>query len=151
MIADKLKNNSLYRNIHPDFAKAFDFLEKAQNDFPEFGKYQIDGDKVFAVVQQYNTISAEDTKWEAHKKYIDIQYIHSGCEVIHWDTFENLPEGTEFDPDNDRYLYPGPDASRLELHGGRFAIFFPEDLHRPMEKYKDSEMITKIVVKVKVL
>ena len=151
MIADKLKNNALYRGVHPSFDLAFDFLEKAQKNFPEFGRYELDGDNVFAVVQQYPSISAEKTNWEAHKKYIDIQYIHSGCEVIHWDTIENLPEGISFDANNDRYLYPGPDASRIEVHAGRFAIFYPEDLHRPMEQNKESEMITKIVVKVKVL
>jgi len=150
MIADKLKNSYLYKNVHPGFEKAFEFLEKAQIEFPEFGKYEIDGDKIFAVVQQYETIPAELTNWEAHKKYIDIQYIHSGCEVIHWDTIENLPEGTPFDNDKDRYLYPGPSASRMEIHAGRFAIYFPEDLHRPMEQNKESESITKIVVKVQV-
>ena len=148
MIVDVLKNNARYIGLHPGFAKAFAFLEAAQKELPEVGRYEIDGDKVYALVQQYNTVPSSDAKWEAHKKYIDIQFVHEGTEVIAWDSIENLPAGEPFDEAKDRYLYYGEDKSPVELHAGTFAIYFPEDLHRPKEQYKTSSPVTKIVIKV---
>lgn len=148
MIVDILKNSDRYAGLHPGFQQAFDFLKKAQQELPPVGRYDLDGDKVYALVQQYDTVPAEETKWEAHKKYIDIQFVHAGSEVIAWEPIENLPAGEIFDEAKDRYLYKAPGSSPVELHAGTFAIYFPEDLHRPKEQLKASCPVTKIVVKV---
>ncbi|MBQ4517075.1 MAG: YhcH/YjgK/YiaL family protein [Clostridia bacterium] len=148
MIVDVLKNNARYASLHPGFAKAFAFLEAAQKELPEVGRYEIDGDAVYAMVQQYDTVPAAETKWEAHKKYIDIQFIHAGTEVIAWDTIENLPEGTEYNETKDCFVFKGEGKSPVELNAGTFAIYFPEDLHKPKEQYKVASPVTKIVVKV---
>ncbi len=150
MIVDVLKNHARYDGLHSGFKKAFAFLEEAQKELPAVGRYELDGDKVYAMVQQYDTVSESETKWEAHKEYIDIQFVHAGCEVIAWDTIENLPSGEVFDDAKDRYLFKGEKKSPVELHAGTFAIYFPEDLHRPKEQYKKASPVTKIVVKVKV-
>ncbi len=149
MIVDVLKNSNFYTNVHPRFAKAFAFLEKAHAELPAEGRYEIDGDDIFAMVQKFNTVPTNETCWEAHKKYIDIQFIHSGTEIISWDNIVNVPEDATFDEVNDRYLYPGAAKSPIVLHSGTFGIFFPQDLHRPGELYKHSESVTKIVVKVR--
>lgn len=148
MIVDVLKNSGRYIGLNPGFSKAFAFLEAAQKELPEVGRHEIDGDKVYAIVQQYDTVPAAATKWEAHKKYIDIQFILSGTEIISWDTIENLPEGVTFNEEKDCFVYIGEDKNPVELHAGTFAIYFPEDLHRPKEQYKASSPVTKIVVKV---
>ena len=150
MILDVLQNSARYAQLHPGFAKAFAFLEDAQKELPPVGRYDLDGDNVYALVQQYDTIPAEETKWEAHKKYIDIQFVHAGAEIIAWDTIGNLPEGEAFDEAKDRYLYKAPTKSPLELAAGTFAIFYPEDLHRPKELCRAACPVTKIVVKVRV-
>jgi len=150
MIVDVLKNSARYVSLHPGFAKAFAFLEAAQKEFPEVGRYEIDGDTVYAMVQQYDTVPAADTKWEAHKKYIDIQFIHDGTEIIAWDTIENLPEDVTYNETKDCFVYYGEGKSPVELNAGTFAIYFPEDLHKPKEQYKAASPVTKIVVKVRV-
>ncbi len=150
MILDVLENNARYSKLHPGFAKAFAFLESAQKELPPVGRYDLDGDAVYALVQQYDTIPAEDTKWEAHRKYIDIQFIHSGSEIISWDTIGNLPEGEEYNETKDAYLYKAAGKSPLELEAGSFAIFYPEDLHRPKELCHAACPVTKIVIKVRI-
>lgn len=150
MILDVLQNNTRYIKLHAGFDKAFAFLESAQKELPTVGHYELDGDNVYALVQQYDTVPAEETKWEAHKKYIDIQFVHTGAEIIAWDTIENLPEGETYDEAKDRYLYKAPTKSPLELEAGTFAIFYPEDLHRPKELCRKVSPVTKIVVKVRI-
>ena len=72
MVLDVLENKERYYSLHKNFKDAFDFLEKSLKSNPEPGKYELKGDDLFAVVQAYET--AEDSKWEAHRKYIDIQF-----------------------------------------------------------------------------
>ncbi len=148
MILDILNNAKMYESLHPGFAKAFAFLRAAQDGLPEVGRYEIDGDKVFALVQKYDTVPAEEAKWEAHKKYIDIQFVYDGSEIIGWDTISNLPEGETFIEEKDSYRYHAPSATPLILHSGMFAILYPQDLHRPKELFETASPVVKIVVKV---
>ncbi len=148
MIVDVLGNSARYEGLHEGFKAAFEFLKKAHENFPELGRYEIDGDKVFALAQEYDTIPGDECKWEAHKKYIDIQFIHDGSEVICWDNIANLPAGEVFDEVKDRYLYKAPGTSPSVLNGGTFAIYWPEDIHRPKEMNGAPCHLKKVVVKV---
>ena len=150
MILDYLENCERYETVHPGFKKAFEFLKNAQKELPPVGTYEIDGRDVYAFVQEYDTLPVSETKWEAHKKYIDIQFIHKGCEVIGWDTIKNLPEDQEYNEKGDCYAYKLDNKTTdLEVHAGSYAIFYPEDLHRPKCAYQTPGPITKIVVKVR--
>ncbi len=150
MILDTLMNTSRYEAMHPGFKGAFAFMKEAVKTLPEEGRYDIDGDKVYALVQRYETVPVEETKWEAHKKFIDIQFIIKGTEIIGWDTIENLPEGTVFNEEKDCYVFRGENATDLKLEDGTFAIFWPEDLHKPKEQFEKSSDVYKIVVKIAV-
>ena len=148
MIVDKIQNSLLYENLHPGFTKAFDFIRKT--DFSKLvdGKYEIDGGDVFALVQEYNTKDREVAKLEGHRKYIDIQYIHSGVELI---GVVSLNEQTVIseDPENDFAFYEG-DGSFMKLESEMFAVFFPQDLHMPGIKIANANQVKKIVIKVRV-
>ena len=82
MIIDILENASLYEEMYPLLRKAFDFLKSG--DYKELapGKYEIEGSDVYAMVQQYETRPLEDGVWEAHRKYIDIQFVYDGIELM---------------------------------------------------------------------
>lgn len=148
MIIDKIENSELYESLHPRFAKAFAFICKT--DFSKLGdgKYEIENDDIFAIVQEYNTKDKKEAKLEAHRKYIDIQYIHSGVELIGVATLHNQIPITN-DPENDIAFYQG-EASFIKLKAGMFAIFFPDDLHMPGIKLTQSAKVKKVVVKVRV-
>ena len=80
MIFDNIKNKELYLSINDGFKAGFDFIEKAIKENLPVGKYEIDGKKVWASVQEY--LSKDEAKAEAHRNYIDIQYIVSGKESM---------------------------------------------------------------------
>jgi YhcH/YjgK/YiaL family protein len=146
MILDKIENSKIYDNLHPLFAKAFEFIHKT--DFSELsdGKYEIENDKLFAMVQEYNTKDETEGKPEAHRKYIDIQYIHSGVELIGIASLsDNVLISDE--PGKDLAFYES-ETSFIKLEAGMFAVFFPEDIHMPGIKLNQSAKVKKVVVKV---
>ncbi|HHV94997.1 MAG TPA: DUF386 domain-containing protein [Clostridiaceae bacterium] len=149
MIVDNLSNCSLYANVHEGFAKAFEFIKNYEkNELPE-GKYEIDGEKIYAMVQHYDTISKEQAKWEAHRKYIDLQYVSEGKEIINYTNISNLTPYTEYDEKGDYVLLNGPDGTEVKLKSGDYIILFPEDAHQPKCAWEEIQRVKKIVVKIK--
>lgn len=149
MIIDTLENSARYESLHEGFKAAFDMLKGlTKEDVAEAGRHELDGDKLFYMVQLYNTKDASEGKWEAHKKYIDIQFVYEGTEIMSWDSINNLPEGQTYSAEKDCYVYQAPNATDAILSAGTFAILYPEDLHKPSLNYKESSPVVKIVVKV---
>lgn len=148
MVIDKIGNSELYKCLHPRFAKAFEYIHNT--DFSQLidGKYQIEQDDIFALVQEYNTKDSKNAKLEAHKKYIDIQYIDSGAELIGVAPFNNETPVVD-EPEKDIAFYEG-EASFIKLEAGMFAIFFPTDLHMPSIKSNQPAKVKKVVIKVSV-
>ena len=148
MIIDRIENSELYESLHLRFAKAFAFICKTDFSQLDDGKYEIENDDIFAMVQEYNTKDKKEAKLEAHRKYIDIQYIHSGVELIGIAALNDQIPITD-DTEKDIAFYEG-DASFIKLEAGMFAIFFPDDLHMPGIKLTQSAKVKKVVVKVRV-
>ena len=148
MIIDIIENSELYKSLHSRFTKAFAFISKTNFSKLDDGKYEIENEDIFAMVQEYNTKDKKDAKLEAHRKYIDIQYIHSGVELIGVATFKDQVPITD-DTVKDIAFYKG-DASFIKLEAGMFAIFFPDDLHMPGIREAQSVKVKKVVVKVRV-
>jgi YhcH/YjgK/YiaL family protein len=148
MIIDKIEKSELYKNLHPGFQKAFEFINDNDISSLEDGKYEIEGDNIFALVQEYNTKDKEDAKLEGHIKYIDIQYINFGKELVGVAPL-NEQAIVSNDAEKDYAFYDG-EASFIKLEKGMFAIFFPHDLHMPGIKINESTKVKKVVVKVKI-
>ncbi|HAF27831.1 MAG TPA: YhcH/YjgK/YiaL family protein [Bacteroidales bacterium] len=147
MVLDKIENSGLYKSLHPRFDKAFEYIQKTDFSLLDDGKYEIEGENIFALVQEYNTKDAKDAKPEAHKKYIDIQYIHSGTELIGVATLKNQVIVVT-DPEKDITFFDG-ETSLVKLEAGMFAIFFPGDLHMPGILETQPAKVKKVVIKVK--
>ena len=75
MIYDHISQQARYRGVHPGMEQAFDYLLKFDPATPD-GKYPVDGERIFAMVQSYTTSPATQRKYEAHKKYIEIGRAH---------------------------------------------------------------------------
>ncbi|MCK5028916.1 MAG: YhcH/YjgK/YiaL family protein [Bacteroidales bacterium] len=146
MILDKIENSGLYENLHPLFSKAFEYIHKT--DFSQLadGKYKIENDKLFAMVQEYNTKDKTEGKPEAHRKYIDIQYIHSGVELIGIAPLKGNTLISD-EPEKDLAFYES-ETSLIRLEAGMFAVFYPHDLHMPGIKLEKSTTVKKVVIKV---
>ena len=150
MIFDSIKNRALYENNNPNFALAFDFIEKVMREGAEVGKYEICGSDVFAMVQEYEP-KEDSGVFEAHKRYIDIQFILSGKEYMECAKPENCELTAAYDEARDIAFYTcGGYRQTLNCEESDFAVFYPHDIHKPGVKLTDGEKVRKIVVKVRV-
>lgn len=146
MIKDSIKNYLTY-NLDENLNAGLKYL--AQTDFSsmENGKYEILKDKVFAIVQDYNTKHENIAKFEAHRKYIDIQYIIKGQEKIGVAQIEGYTAIGDYDEEKDIIFFNGKATDFITMKEGDFAIFFPQDLHMPSVAINESSYVKKVVVK----
>ena len=109
------------------------------------------GDKLFVRMQEYATNPPEASLWEAHRKYIDIQFMLSGTEEQFWAPISSAKPGTiVYDDASDLLRCEAEAHSSIVLHPGEFTIFYPEDLHMPSCAHDSVATVQKIVVKVAV-
>lgn len=150
MIADTLAQSSRYTSLAPRFAAAFAYLRNLPADQP-LGRHDIAGDDCFALVQTYTTKPLAEAKFEAHRNYIDIQFVQSGRETILWAPLAGLAETKPYDAEKDFALFAAPAiATPLRLRAGDFTIFFPEDAHAPTLGLDGPCEVRKVVVKVRI-
>lgn len=149
MIFENIKNMKNYTSVNSRFKAAFDYLINTDLNALPVGKYEIDGKNVYALVQEYMTENAEKRRFEAHKKYIDIQYIISGREIIGYFPLDTLEMQEDKLQEKDVAYYRNvSDYTKLTLHCEDYAIFFPEEAHKPCCEITNSSQVKKIVVKV---
>lgn len=146
MIFDTLKNKALYYACHKDFEKSFDFIEKAIREDLPLGKYEIDGTKVFANIQEYEP-QPDNGVFEGHRNYIDIQFILSGNELMECVEIDACTSIQPYKPDCELFQTEA-NTAKLECGANTFAVFFPNDIHKPGKILKENETVKKIVVKV---
>jgi len=107
MIIDNIKNAVLYYGMGEKIKKALKFLEETDFSKVEPGKYEIDGTNLFYMVQHNKTRKLAESVWEAHKKYIDIQYVFSGEEIIGYSYIDSLCVKKPYDESADVVLLDG--------------------------------------------
>ena len=149
MIIDTLENSSRYECLHPRFKAALEFLKRPDIEATPIGRLELDGTLLFALTQEYETKPIHDGKLEAHKKYIDIQFIVSGEEFIGYAPLKSQPSAKPFDAEKDIGFYDG-EAWFTLLRKGMFAIFFPQDAHLPGRYTEKPVQVKKIVIKIAV-
>ena len=150
MIIDKISNGHLYNNISESIAKALEILQDKQITQKEDGRYEVDGDNLFYMIQRYKTMPLEEGRLEAHKKYIDVQFIAQGQELIGHCNIDNLKVEQPYDPDGDVVFYEVPEKiNTVILTAGSFCILYPHDNHMPSRQVDGPSEVLKIVVKVK--
>ena len=112
----------------------------------------IDGESIHAIVQEYRTRDAAGALLEAHRRFIDIQYVVHGREAIHWATLGAVgAAAVPYDPDKDAVLFAATaGVVPVPLPAGHFAILFPDDAHAPCCHWDGPADVRKIVVKVAV-
>jgi YhcH/YjgK/YiaL family protein len=136
--------------FHPIINKAIEFI--SQTDFSTLtpGKYDIIPGKMFCLYQQMNTVPVEEMRAESHFKFVDIQYLLQGEETI------GVARGTaqhqvveDRAEQHDIVFYDKTDnESFIHLLPDMFAVFFPEDIHRPCCQTHSPSFIRKAVIKI---
>ncbi len=147
MIFDTLDNIKNYEGIGNVYT-ALKFLSETDFSKMELGRYELSGDDIFYMVQRYVT-DPDKTISEAHKKYIDIQFMVDGEEIIGIAPISCEKTETEAKPENDVWFYECK-TEPLTLIKNSFMVLYPNDLHCPGVAVDGARTCHKVVVKVKV-
>jgi biofilm protein TabA len=151
MLIDHLHNSSKYYGISSYVAKALQWLEmhKDQLATMDNGRYEIDGEDVYAIVNSYDTKPMADCGWEAHKVYCDIHYSVSGSERIAYAHSSRMTESQAYNTEKDYSLYQG-EGDWVAVRENIFCLLLPEDVHAPGAFIDDrSTFLKKVVIKLK--
>ena len=148
MIIDAIGNASLYYRLGRRIEAGLRFLETRDFSKMQPGRYDIEGDACYALVQDYETKPRPpQAGWEAHRKYVDIQYVVSGIERIGYANLEDMRVSAAYDESKDALFLEGK-GDFLLVRAGTFLIFGPQDAHMPGLAEVDPSPVRKVVVKV---
>ena len=148
MILDDLAHAERYLALHDGFRAGFEFLKRPDLLTLEGGRHEIDGDRVFALINRDPGRGREGARLEAHRKYIDIQYLVDGREEIGWRPTTDCETVSEHYSDaRDVMFYADAPLTWIELSIGKFMVFYPHDAHAPLASVGDN---VKAVIKVAV-
>ena len=165
MVYDKIDNIEIYKGLSDDIYEALKFLQNATPSTPT-GVIQLNP-RVKAIVSEYETKAVNENGYEAHKRYIDIQALLEGEEMIACQPIEWLTQTKPYSEDCDAAFYaadtpPHPSeeshlpsslihhTSYLTLRPRYFAILYPQDGHMPQLSVTTPTKVKKVVVKVAV-
>ena len=146
MIKDNLKRAETYFNISENLRKGFEWIKN--NDLKNMadGRYEID-DKIYANLQSY--ITKDDAPYEAHRDYIDIQYMINGEEISGVTDYSNCSTTEQYNKQKDiEFLKCNSNEEFYKISEGEFFVFFPHDAHKPALKIKENKNVKKVIVKV---
>lgn len=149
MIYDKIDNLETYAGISEDICLGLEWLRDVNPDI-EKGVYEL-SPRVKAIVSEYITKEVNENGYEAHREYIDIQYLISGFEKVCCLPLEYLKETKAYSKDIDAVFYKEADvmAQEMIIGNGYFAIFYPQDGHMPCLCVTEPVFVKKVVIKVK--
>ena len=137
-----------YHKNQRHWDQAFHLLKDADLKNLPLGKQELEGQHVFVTVSEYQAKQKSDTRYESHRKYIDIQYVITGKELIGITTAEKVAVDEPYNSEKDVAFYKYEEGNYREATPENFLVFFPEDIHRPSITTGDSTMVKKIVVKI---
>lgn len=139
-----------------NFQTAFDYLSNIQIESFDIKDgeciKEMINDEMFVLKQAYITKNREDCFFESHKKYIDIQYMLKGDEIMDVCNLEDLEILKDYDDKTDFIKYKGKqeNISSLLIKENELAIFYPQDAHQPCIKTNENKLIYKAVIKIPV-
>lgn len=138
----------LYHKNKRHWDQAFQFLKTADLKNLPLGKQELEGQHLFITVSEYYGKKKEEAKYEAHKKYIDIQYVIEGEEIIGLTTHDKVTVTEPYIEEKDIEFYSSEAGDYIKATPENFFLFFPDDVHRPSITTGDSVLIKKLVVKI---
>ncbi len=135
-------------NRYPErWSTAFNFLTKSNLQQLPPGRIDLNND-VYAIVSEYETKNSEEANFESHRKYIDVQYIISGKEMIGLTNDIDLNVVSPYNEEKDIAFYNYDGGKLLTASPDKYFVFFPEDRHKPCLKIDEKSMVRKVVVKI---
>ncbi len=127
---------------------AFTFLKEEDLNALALGRHELSDDGTYVNIQEYTT--KDSAHFEAHRKYIDIQYLAKGKEYIFVTPLEpdKQIEIQSYDVTKDIEFFDKEEYTPYLLSPDNFMVFFPTDAHKPCMKVDTNEYVRKVVVKI---
>jgi len=155
VIADRLEQAGRYRGLDPRLDRGLEaLLRLAADPLAVDGRQELEGEDLYASLSTYATGEPAEKPFEAHRRYIDIQTVLGGREVLYWTPLEGLVAHRAYSQSEDIALYEDPPAgaTALTLEPGSFVVLFPQDAHKPgchAGGAGRGERVRKLVLKVR--
>ncbi len=148
MITGNLKKYKHFLKLNPNFEKAFVFLERKDLVGLQPGRFEIAGDNVYAMVQKGFGKGKKSAKLEAHEKYIDIQYVVAGAELMGVKRVQDCRKVlTRYNRAKDIKYFDDLPERYIKLEPGDFVILFPGDAHAPLSGlYEHHKAVVKVIL-----
>lgn len=136
-------------NLNPnDWQIALRFLSESDFNSMNTGRYDLGGE-VYSTITDYFTKEIDTVYYEAHRKYIDIQYVSKGREYIGLTSLNNITSVIQpYDEEKDIEFFHKSDDNLLLADPTRYFVFFPTDGHKPCVKVASSDKVRKVVIKI---
>ncbi len=131
--------------------EALDFLHNTDLQELPVGRTDIDGDNIFALMQSYQSrMEHDEPKFELHRKYVDVQYLISGAEIMGWALHNLFTETVPYNQETDVVLgtIPAGEWSPVLFPAGRVIVFYPTDAHASGLAVDQPEEVKKVIIKV---
>lgn len=151
MIKDNLQHIDYYNYLSPGIYFGLKYLKNTDFSSMENGKYEIKEGKAYAIVQEYDTKYEEQGLFEAHKKFIDIQFIVKGEEKVGYGKLEEFEETTPYDDEKDIAFFKPKEEGKVtfvSLKEGEYVILTPQDAHMPSIYIEEPTHVKKVVLKI---
>lgn len=147
MIYDSLERLALYQGLHPNLDKAIACCLETDVSQQAPGKYELDADRVFYLIQENQLQMQPSDELEIHEKYLDLHFLLEGHELIGAgrevaELIKPYDEATDFASVRCQQVYP------LEIDQKSFLIFFPKEAHQPNQFAGKEDTVRKCVYKV---
>ena len=138
--------------LPPALHRALNYLKSTDFSKVQPGKFAIDGDKLHGMLNEYQSEPKEKRRLEAHRKYIDVQYMVSGEETIGYGrlTDDLIVLEDKLAEKDAIFFQEVSNETDIVMTPGMYAIFFPWDVHRPNCAAGSPGAVRKVVLKVAV-
>jgi YhcH/YjgK/YiaL family protein len=150
MIYGHLEAPDSYAHLlcHPAWRQAFEWLNALPNH-PQDGSHRLRGEDLYVMVMTYDTLPRHECRFESHRRYLDLQVLFEGSELIDWCRTSELQADDCYEEKKDVQFYRHRNTSTcLKMGPGNFAIFYPSDSHRPKIADGLSRSVRKAVFKI---
>ena len=149
MIFGNVNNLDEYTFLEEQVKECFTYAKEHALVEYEKGSHEIDGERLFVNIVEYETVKAEERFWEAHKNYLDVHLMLDGTEQIDLNFIQNM-ELKEYVPKDDFLPIDGDKNSSVILGNGDFLICYQSDGHRTAVAVRESQKIKKAIFKVRI-
>ena len=146
MIIYHIDNILVYRELITGLEAGIRALQS--RDKWEPGRYEFEGG--YFMIQEGVTKPMEEGTYEAHRRYVDVQILLSGCEELAWKEYQGLTPVIPYNPDKDQERLAGKREHIMLISEGMFYAAFPQDGHKAVAHTKEPHSYRKAVMKLPV-